>query len=105
MPRLIVTVRDGSQRVIEGESGRSLMEVLRDAGVDDILALCGGSCSCATCHVYIDPQFVGGLPAMSRDESDLLDSSMHRRAESRLSCQVPWNDSLSDLRVTVAPEE
>lgn len=105
MSRLIVTIRDGSQREIEGEGGRSLMEVLRDAGVDDILALCGGSCSCATCHVYIDPQFAGRLPAMSDDENDLLDSSVHRRAESRLSCQVPWNDSLSDLKVTVAPEE
>ncbi|HWI87577.1 MAG TPA: 2Fe-2S iron-sulfur cluster-binding protein, partial [Sphingomonas sp.] len=55
MPKLIVVTREGEQREIEGEAGLSVMEVIRDAGIDELLALCGGCCSCATCHVHVDP--------------------------------------------------
>src|SRR4051812_14362185 len=78
MPELIVTLRSGETRELEAVSGMSLMEAVRDAGVDDMIALCGGVCSCATCHVHVDPAFAGLLPAMSEDESELLDSSSHR---------------------------
>lgn len=81
------------------------MEAIRDAGIDELLALCGGCCSCATCHVHVDPAFADRLPPMSEDESDLLDSSDHRRETSRLSCQVPLTDALAGLRVTIAPED
>ncbi|KQT31765.1 ferredoxin [Sphingomonas sp. Leaf412] len=105
MPKLIVVTRDGEERDIDGESGLSVMEVIRDAGIDELLALCGGCCSCATCHVHVDPAFVDRLPAMSEDENDLLDSSATRDANSRLSCQVPFTDALDGLRVTVAEED
>lgn len=105
MPKLIVVNRDGSEQVIEGDNGLSVMEVIRDNGFDELLALCGGCCSCATCHVYVDPAFADMLPAMSEDENDLLDSSDHRNDTSRLSCQVTLNDAIDGLRVTIAPED
>jgi 2Fe-2S ferredoxin len=81
------------------------MEATRDAGFDELLALCGGCCSCATCHVYVDPAVAASLPPVSEDESDLLDGSPHRNEQSRLSCQVIMSDALSGLTVTIAPED
>lgn len=105
MPEVIVTTRDGRERSIAADAGLSLMEAIRDAGVDELLALCGGCCSCATCHVKVDPAFVDLLPPMSEDEGDLLDSSEHRDAFSRLSCQIPMTADLDGLRVAIAPED
>lgn len=90
---------------MEAEVGLSVMEIARDGGIDEILALCGGCCSCATCHVHVDPAFVGQLPPMSEDENDLLDSSLGRDETSRLSCQVQFTSALDGLRVTVAAED
>ena len=84
MVQVTVTTRDGVENVVEGAEGLSLMEVIRDNGYDELLALCGGCCSCATCHVHIDPEFADALPPMSEDEDDLLDSSDHRNERSRL---------------------
>jgi 2Fe-2S ferredoxin len=81
------------------------MEVIRENGFDELLALCGGCCSCATCHVYVDPEFADRLPPMSDDENDLLDSSDHRTERSRLSCQIPFSAGLAGLRVQIAPED
>jgi 2Fe-2S ferredoxin len=79
MPQLIVTTREGEERTLEFPLGMTVMEVIRDAGIHELMALCGGSCSCATCHVYVDKQFSGALPPMSTDENDLLDGSNHRK--------------------------
>lgn len=81
------------------------MEAIRDNGFDQLLTLCGGCCSCATCHVHIDPEFGGGLPAMSADEDDLLDSSEDRDGNSRLSCQIPLTQELDGIRVRIALED
>lgn len=81
------------------------MEALRNGGIDEILAMCGGSCSCATCHVYVDSRFVDALPQVSHDENSLLDASSHRKETSRLSCQIVMSPELDGLRVTVAPED
>ena len=105
MPTLVVVTRDGTEKTVEGEAGLSVMEVIRDAGFDELLALCGGCCSCATCHIHVDSEFVDRVPPMSEDENDLLDSSDHRNAQSRLSCQIPFDESLDGLRVTIAPED
>ena len=105
MPRLIVTTREGDTREVEAQSGLSVMEAIRDNGFDELLALCGGCCSCATCHVHVDPAFADRLPAMSRDEDDLLDSSDDRDETSRLSCQIPFADALDGLRVRIAAED
>lgn len=105
MPKLIVTTREGEEREITSRTGLSVMEVIRNAGIDELLALCGGCCSCATCHVHVDPAFASKLPTMSADEDDLLDSSAGRDATSRLSCQVDFTDALDGLRVTIAAED
>ena len=105
MRQLTVVTRDGTETQVEGQAGLSVMEVIRDAGFDELLALCGGCCSCATCHVHVDADFVERLPTMSEDEDDLLDSSDHRIERSRLSCQLRVSDALDGLRVRIAPED
>ncbi len=105
MPKLIVVTREGEEREIIGEAGLSVMEVIRDAGIDEILALCGGCCSCATCHVHVDPDFAGKLKPMSPDEDDLLDSTSDRDEFSRLSCQIELTEGLDGLKVKIAAED
>lgn len=104
MAKLMITSRTGEQKVVEAEAGLTVMEIVRDAGADEPFALCGGVCSCATCHVYVDAAYIDRLPAISADESDLLDSSEHRRPTSRLSCQIPFDPALDGLGVEIAPE-
>lgn len=105
MITLDVTDRSGTTRTISGRDGDSVMEAIRDAGIDDLLALCGGCLSCATCHVYVDDAPVGALEPMGPDEDDLLDSSRHRTPRSRLSCQLILAPALAGLAVTIAPED
>ena len=105
MPQITVVDQSGAERGIEAPLGRTLMEVIRDNGFDELLALCGGCCSCATCHVHIAPDFMAKIPAMSEDENDLLDSTTDRDDNSRLSCQIPFTDALDGLKVTIAPED
>ncbi len=105
MPSLIVVNRSGEERMIEATAGLSIMEILRDNGFDELLALCGGCCSCATCHVYIDPKSSASISDMSEDENDLLDSSDHRDADSRLSCQIIMSAELDGMTIRIAPED
>jgi ferredoxin, 2Fe-2S len=105
MANLVVVSRDGSEKTVEGKDGLSVMEIIRDAGFDELLALCGGCCSCATCHIHVDAAFAEKVAPMSEDENDLLDSSSHRDATSRLSCQVAFSNALDGLRVTIAQED
>ena len=105
MTQIKVVKRDGSEKEFTATEGLSLMEALRDEGFDELLALCGGCCSCATCHVHIDPAFADRLPKMGEDENDLLDSTDHRNETSRLSCQIPVSDALDGLIVTIAAED
>ena len=105
MPKLFVTDRQGTERAVDAADGLTVMEAIRDNGFDELLALCGGCCSCATCHVHVDPAFKDKLPAMSSDEDDLLDSSDDRDENSRLSCQIPFTPELDGLRVRIAEED
>ena len=102
--KISVTDRDGKQHQVEGQAGLKLMEILRDLdyGVE---AICGGMCSCATCHVYVDEAWAGKLPEREDDEDDLLDSLDERKPNSRLSCQIELGNDLDGIAVTIAPEE
>jgi 2Fe-2S ferredoxin len=100
-----VITRSGESLSVSSENDRSLMEAIRDAGIDELLALCGGCCSCATCHVYVDEKWAQTLPSITEDESDLLDSSDHRKGNSRLSCQIRVDAALEGMKVTIAPED
>ncbi|HEX4025232.1 MAG TPA: 2Fe-2S iron-sulfur cluster-binding protein [Steroidobacteraceae bacterium] len=104
MPTVRVIDRDGVERELDAPSGVVLMEPLRDMD-DGVGAICGGMCSCATCHVYVDPEWVPRLPAPMSDEGDMLGDLQSRRDNSRLSCQIMLNDALSGLKVQIAPEE
>ncbi|MBA4091064.1 MAG: ferredoxin [Sphingobium sp.] len=105
MVQIIITDRSGTNRQMDVEAGISLMEAIRDNGFDELLALCGGCCSCATCHVYVEDVGSEAPGAMSEDENDLLDSSDHRTDRSRLSCQIHLKDGMSGMRVVLAPED
>lgn len=105
MPKLNIVDRAGQTHSVEAEPGLTVMEIIRDNGFDELLALCGGCCSCATCHVHVDPAFADLLPATTEDENDLLDSSSSRDSLSRLSCQLPFVDQLDGITVTIAQED
>ncbi|QGP78177.1 2Fe-2S iron-sulfur cluster-binding protein [Sphingobium sp. CAP-1] len=105
MPKLIVVNRAGDETNIDAREGISVMEAIRDHGFDELLALCGGCCSCATCHIFVDEEWKGVVGAADGDEDDLLDSSDHRADHSRLSCQIMMTAALDGLRVTIAPED
>jgi 2Fe-2S ferredoxin len=105
MPTLTIVTRDGSERTVEARTGWSVMENIRDNGFDELLALCGGCCSCATCHVHLDEEWFARVGPRKPDEDDLLDTSDHKIATSRLSCQIEYNEALDGLRVQIAPED
>ena len=105
MPKLIVIDRAGSEKEVDATAGLSVMENIRDAGFDELLAVCGGCCSCATCHVIVDAAWTREVGAAGEEEDALLDGSNHRAAASRLSCQIVMSEELAGLRVTIAPED
>ena len=95
---------DGLVRVLENiEPGRSLMEVARASGVVGILGDCGGTCACATCHVYVDPEWLAAVGVPDDIEDALLDMVDSRASNSRLSCQIKLRPELDGLKVTVGP--
>ena len=104
MPTVRVIDRDNVERSVEAPNGATLMEPLRDMD-DGVAAICGGMCSCATCHVYVDPEWQSRLPAMMSDERELLTELTHYQEDSRLSCQVEFTPELAGLRVRIAPDE
>jgi len=102
--KVYITDRSGREEAIDIQPGETLMQAISNAGVDDLLALCGGVCACATCHVYLDESSCSaGDP--NDDEDALLDGSSRRRKNSRLSCQIRLSDKHDGLRATIAPED
>jgi 2Fe-2S ferredoxin len=105
MAELKVVDRDGIEHSIEGRTGISVMETLREVEWG-VAAICGGMCSCATCHIYVEGDWMQRLPAPQPDEKELLQElSGYDPARSRLSCQVQFEESLSGLKVEIAPDE
>jgi 2Fe-2S ferredoxin len=104
MARMIVVDRDGKEHDIEAKTGLKIMEVLRELDYG-VAAICGGLCSCATCHIYVDDAWTARLPKPQSDEQELLhELSDYRAANSRLSCQVDFTEALSGIKVTIAPD-
>ncbi len=104
MPTITIVNREGVEHKIHAQNGTSLMQNIRDGGFDELLALCGGNCACATCHVYVD-HTLDFLPAPQLEETELLVISAHHTPDSRLSCQIEVSDALEGLRVVLAPED
>jgi 2Fe-2S ferredoxin len=105
MTKLFVVDRSGHESALEARSALSVMENIRDGGISDMVAMCGGCCSCATCHVYVEERWLHRVGSAGAAEAELLDSSGHRQMSSRLSCQIVMSEDLDGLRVTIAPEE
>ena len=104
MALMRVVDRDGIEHEIEARTGLKVMENLRELDYG-VAAICGGMCSCATCHVYVDADWVDRLPAAMSDERELLSELAHTEDNSRLSCQIEFTPALAGLRVTIAPDE
>jgi 2Fe-2S ferredoxin len=104
MALLKVVDRDGVEHEVEARTGLKVMETLRELEYG-VAAICGGMCSCATCHVYVDPAWQERLPAPQSDELELLQELSHYTEVSRLSCQIEFTPALEGLRVTIAPDE
>ena len=101
MPTVHFNLADGSCVSAAAEPGDSVMRVARRHHVEAIWAECGGTCSCATCHVHVDPQWVAKLPAMDAVETDMLEFAEQVDATSRLSCQIVMTEELNGLVVNV----
>jgi 2Fe-2S ferredoxin len=104
MALMRVVDRDGIEHEVEARTGLKVMENLRELDYG-VAAICGGMCSCATCHVYVDSAWVDRLPAAMSDERELLSELAHAEDNSRLSCQIEFTPALAGLRVTIAPDE
>ena len=90
----------GSVTELEVPAGTSVMQAAVNHGLDGIVGECGGAAMCATCHVYVDPDWLGRLQPMSDHEDELLDGTVaERRPESRLSCQIELTEALDGLTV------
>ena len=101
--KIRVTDRDGNKHELEGDSNSTLMEILRDAGLD-IEAACGGCCACATCHVYINDQWLEKISPKDDDEESMLDQAFDVKNTSRLSCQISLSDELDGIELEIAKE-
>ena len=103
MTKIIVKDREGNVQELSANIGLTLMEIIRDAGMD-IEAACGGCCACATCHLYVDKDWFSKLSAKDDDEESMLDQAFNVKDNSRLGCQIEFNDELDGIKVELAPE-
>ena len=103
MTKIIVKDREGNVQELSTDIGLTLMEIIRDAGMD-IEAACGGCCACATCHLYVDKDWFSKLSAKEDDEESMLDQAFNLKVNSRLGCQIEFNDGLDGIKVELAPE-
>lgn len=105
MIEIVATDREQQRRALSASDGDNLMELLRDHDLE-VEAVCGGCCSCATCHVLIDNDWFDRLPARGALETELLSLSDHFDDRlSRLSCQLTASPQLHGLQLTIAPED
>ena len=103
MGTLKVKDRDGLIHELDAQIGSTIMEIIRDAGLD-IEAACGGCCACATCHVYVTNEKIQKLKFIDDDEESMLDQAFSVLNNSRLGCQVEYSDDLDGMELTLAPE-
>jgi 2Fe-2S ferredoxin len=98
-----VRMPDGTVHRLEALDGWRVMEVIRDWGVP-IKAECGGACACATCHVWVDREWIAKLPPPSAEELEMLDGAFNVDERSRLCCQIIMTPGLDGLTLELAPE-
>lgn len=96
--RILCTDMEGKEHELQATEEWSVMEIIREGGIP-ILAQCGGSCACATCHVYLDPAWKNKIPEPSEEEIGMLDGAFEVKENSRLACQIIFNKTLDGLKV------
>lgn len=102
---LLVFTRNGAAEEVKADEGMTLLEAIRGSGNEELQALCGGTCSCATCHVIVDETWIDRTGRAEGDEEDLLGGSEHQSPNSRLACQIALRPDMSGMRVTIAPQD
>lgn len=105
MAKFTLETRDGARREITGKTGVSLMKLIRRAGVEELVAQCGGSCACATCHVYLSLPPGAQIDNSGPAENRMLATAGRRQLNSRLACQIKFDDRLDGMDVRIAPED
>ncbi|MEO8298315.1 MAG: 2Fe-2S iron-sulfur cluster-binding protein [Burkholderiales bacterium] len=105
MPTVTFFESNGTQHTVEGALDRSLMQIAVDHSVPGILGDCGGSCSCATCHGYVDPAWLDKLPPLSETEAFMLDVVEERQVGSRLCCQIKMRAELDGIVVHLPADQ
>jgi len=100
--KIFVTDPDGKEHALDAVIDWRVMEIIREAGLP-MMAQCGGSCACSTCHVYVHPDWVGKLPEPNEEEVGMLDSAFEVKENSRLSCQLIFSEALDGLKLIIAP--
>lgn len=101
MPKITFVSHDGTEETVDVRSGLSLMEAAVGEGVEGIEAECGGACNCATCHVYLDPQWIERLPPPKTQERELLEERPGTNENSRLSCQIVLVPEMDGMTVNL----
>lgn len=102
MPRITFLQDDGTRILLEVQNGKNLMQAATGAGIEGIIGDCGGNLACATCHVFVDEDFLGVLPEPTQYERDMLDfTATPTKTNSRLCCQIIGTDALDGLLVTI----
>jgi 2Fe-2S ferredoxin len=101
MPKVTFNGFAGGARTVEVPSGTTLMRAATDNRVPGIDGDCGGNCACATCHVYVDPDWSDRVGARTATEEEMLDLVQDLRSNSRLACQIILTDALNGLVVTL----
>jgi ferredoxin, 2Fe-2S len=105
MPRITFVDPGGVRREVDAPLGITLMETAVRNGIPGIVAQCGGACACATCHVYVAPEWLDKLPRREEMEEGMLECAWEARASSRLSCQIQITSDLDGLEVTVPQQQ
>lgn len=105
MPKVVFTAPNGTIHEVEVAEGRNLMQAALDNAVPGILGDCGGVCSCATCHGYIDEEYLAKLPPCGETETYMLEAVLELRANSRLCCQIPMRAELDGIRIQLPDEQ
>lgn len=105
MVKVVFIEHDGNEVSVDVAAGGTLMEAARDHNIDGVVAECGGACACATCHVYVQQDWVGKLAPMSQAEKDMIEFALYTDpTRSRLSCQIVLTDTLDGINIDV-PED
>jgi len=105
MPKITYIEHNGKTHVVEVPNGLSVMEGAVQNNIPGIDADCGGSCACATCHVYVDEKWFDKLTKKENAEEDMLDMAFEPKIMSRLSCQITVSDSLDGLVVKMPSKQ